>query len=198
MYYTSAIKLAKILGVQDLGAVVKAPIEALKNLKQSAAIATALLNQKRSLYQAKLKKGLGQVVDIPKLFAPSSEIGLGAIVRTARYVYLSNRVQLAGGSQKKAAWELSRHESTIQRRLSKLSPINKRQLAQSKPEYIKDWFYAHHCELPVNRLFKIPDYPSKVFKAECCVYNFDGWELVSKRYLRRKLNKALQTGKNST
>lgn len=197
VYYVGAIKLAKALGVQDFGAIVRAPIEALKDLKKSASIATLLLNQKRSVYQAGRKKGLGQVVDIPKLFKPTSALGIGAIARTARYIYLSDKVQLVGGSQKKAAWELSRHESTIQRRLKGISPANKRQLAQTKPEYLKDWFYAHHCEIPASRLFKIPDYPTKVFRAECCVYNFNGWELLSKRYLRSKLNRALQSSQNS-
>ena len=197
VYYRSTLKLALRLKVQDLGAIVVAPIEALKNLKQSSAIATALELQRRSRYRAERKKGLGEKIDISKLFGSTFAHGTRAIARTATYIYLTEESNIYGGSQHRAAWEQGRHECTTHRRLSSLSPLNKRQIAQAKPEYLKEFFYKTHCELDTGRLFRIPDYPQLIFKAGCCLYYFPDWELGKHKYLRSKVKKALQFMRNS-
>lgn len=187
VYYTGVVKLAKKLGITDLGAIVTAPLSALKNLKQSASIAEALQLQKRSQYKAERKKGLGEKIDISKLFGRSSEHGTGAIARTFRYIYLTNESNVYGGSQHRVAWESYRHKSTVQRRLSNLSPLNKRQIAQSKPEYLRDFIYLNHCQVSTGKLFRHPDFPRLIFKAGCCLYNFPLWEARKYRYLRAKV-----------
>jgi hypothetical protein len=197
IYYRSALRLACRLKVHDLGAIVTAPIEALKNLKQSSAIATALELQRRSRYRAERKKGLGEKIDIAKLFGSTFAHGTRAIARTVRYIYLTEESNIYGGSQRRAAWEQGRHECTTYRRLKALSPLNKRQIAQAKPEYLKEFFYKTHCELDTGRLFRIPDYPQLIFKAGCCLYYFPDWELGRHKCLRSKVKKALQFMKNS-
>jgi len=195
VYYCSTIKLACKLGIVNLGAIVTAPISALKNLKQASAIATALELQRKSQYRAKRKKGLGEKLDIAKLFGRSFAYGTRAMARTVRYIYLSKEVNVYGGSQIKAAWEQGRHKSTTQRRLRGLSPLNKRQIAQTKPEYLRDIFYLKHCELSEGRLFRHPDYPQQIFKAGCCLYYFPDWEINKHKCLRAKVKRALQSAK---
>lgn len=197
VYYTGTVKLACKLGIHDLGAIVTAPIESLKNLKQSSAIATALELQRKSQYRAERKKGLGEKIDISKLFGRSFAHGTRAIARTARYIYLTQESNVYGGSQTKAAWEQCRHKSTTYRRLRDLSPLNKRQVAQTKPEYLRDLFYLRHCELSEGRLFRHPDFPQMIFKAGCCLYYFPDWQIDRHPCLRLKVKKALQSAKNS-
>lgn len=197
VYYSSLIKLACKLGIHNIGAIAEAPISALKNLKQASAIATALDLQRRSAYRAKRKKGLGERLDLSKAFGRTCGHGSRVLARTPRYIYLSDKINAYGGSQKRAAWEQRRHVSTNQRRLSNLSPLNKRQLAQASRENLKEYFYKLHCDLAVGKLFRHPDYPNLVFKAGVCVYHFPDWTLIRCKYLRAKVKRALQAAKNS-
>ncbi len=152
--------------------------------------------QRRSVHQQYRKKRSGKDLDLSRVIRRSSAHGSGVIHRTPRYLYLTEDVQLVGGSQKRIAWEQSRSTSTIQRRLSLLSPLNKRQLAQATRQNLQDYFYKLHCNLPLNRYFRIPDYPQLVFKAACCVYDLPQYKLCKVPRLRKKVKKALQREKS--
>jgi len=197
VYYTSTVKLAVKLGVTDLGAIATAPVKVLRNLKRTSTEIQALETQRRSQYQQYRKKRSGKDLDVSKAIRRSSDYGTGVIHRTARYIYLAEDVQLIGGSQKRIAYEQSRSTSTVQRRLRLLSPLHKRQLAQTTRQHLKDYFYKSHCNQPLDRYFRIPDYPQLVFKAACCVYDLPEYELLKQKRLRKKVKKALQRAKNA-
>lgn len=195
VYYTGTVKLAVKLGVTDLGAIATAPITALKDLKRSSTEIQALEVQRRSHYNQYRKKRSGKDLDLSKVLRRSSVYGSGVIHRTPRYVYVTEDVQLVGGSQKRIAWEQGRSTSTVQRRLCLLSPLHKRQLAQTTRQHLKDYFYKLHCNLPLNGYFRIPDFPQLIFKAACCVYDLPQYELSKQKRLRKKVKKALQKAK---
>ncbi len=197
VYYTSTVKLAVKLGVTDLGAIATAPVKVLRNLKRASTEIQALETQRRSQHQQYRKKRSGKDLDISAALRRPSAYGSGVIHRTKRYIYLEEDVQLVGGSQKRIAWKQSRSTSTVQRRLNLLSPLQKRQLAQTTRQHLKDYFYKLHCNLPLNRYFRIPDCPQSVFKAGCCVYDLPDYELCKQKRLRNKVKKALQRAKKA-
>lgn len=197
IYYTGTVKLAVKLGIVNLGTIATAPITSLKNLKRTSTEIQALEIQRRSLRQQYRKKRSGKDLDVSAALRRPSGYGSGVIHRTKRYIYLEEDVQLIGGSQKKIAWTQKRSKSTVQRRLSLLSPLCKRQLAQTTRQHLKDYFYKSHCNLPLNRYFRIPDCPQVVFKAACCVYDLPQYTLCAQRWLRVKVKKALQRAKEA-
>ena len=195
IYYTSTVKLACKLGVVNLGAIATAPAKVLRNLKRVSTEIQALETQRRSQHQQYRKKRSGKDLDVSAALRRPSAYGSGVIHRTKRYVYLEEDVQLIGGSQERIAWEQKRSKSTVQRRLSLLSPLCKRQLAQTTRQHLKDYFYKLHCNLPLNRYFRIPDCPQVIFKAGCCVYDLPEYTLCKQKRLRKKVKKALQRAK---
>lgn len=197
VYYTSTVKLAVKLGVTDLGAIATAPVKVLRNIKRVSTEIQALETQRRSQYQQYRKKRSGKDLDVSAVIRRSSVHGSGVIHRTPRYVYLEEDVQLIGGSQRRIAWEQCRSTSTVQRRLSLLSPLHKRQLAQATRQHLQDYVYKSHCNLSLNRYFRIPDYPQLVFKAACCIYDLPEYELCKVPRLRKKVKKALQRAKSA-
>ena len=195
IYYTSTVKLAVKLGVTDLGAIATAPVKVLRNLKRVSTEIQALETQRRSQYQQYRKKRSGKDLDLSAVLRRPSAYGSGVLCRTARYLYLEEDVQLIGGSQKRIAYEQSRSTSTVQRRLSLLSPLNKRQLAQATFQHRFDYLRKLNYNLPLDRYFRIPDYPQLVFRAGCCIYDLPEYELCKQKRLRKKVKEALQRAK---
>jgi hypothetical protein len=139
VYYTALQHICVRLNIADIGACTEIEISQLRNLKFAATEATALQLQNRSRWSESNRKKCDRRKTLDPQQMTTSELGAGAILfKKGRVTFLKRSHTAYGGSQKRLAWELGRHPSTIQRRLSDgyrakhgLDPIPKTQLAVS-------------------------------------------------------------------
>lgn len=120
IYYASLTNVCSKLGIEDLGACIDADISDIKNIKFLAAEGEALKLQNQSRWREdrkRQKKRLKPNVEPDKL--TSSELCYGAILfKRGNLTFLKRSFSAYGGSQKRIGWEMGRHPSTVQRRLS--------------------------------------------------------------------------------
>ena len=200
IFYASKQNICKSLHITDIGAAVEVEIADLQHSKFIATEAEALKlqNQSKWLEKDKKRKNLKKCVP-PAETLTTSVICSGAILCKAdgdRFTYLKSYAHAHGGSQKRIAWEMGRHKSTIQRRLSDgyrkkhgLDPIPKTQILAPVRREAPDSQGIRKIALKGE---------GKVWKTRLglftvCPNVYDiPHELVPKRYLRRKINNVIK------
>jgi hypothetical protein len=200
IFYSSKQNICKSLQLTDIGACIEVEVSDLKNAKFLATEAEALKlqNQSKWLEKEKKRKNLKKCVPTAEILT-TSEICPGAILCKAdgdRFTYLKFYAHAHGGSQKKIASNMGRHPSTIQRRLSDgyrkkhgLDPIPKTQILapvqRDAPNSQGIRKIVTHGE---GKIWKTR---LGLFKVCPNVYDVPH-QLVSKRYLRGKIKRALK------
>lgn len=189
-------------GIADIGATAKIDISALSELKYIVTHAEALKLQHQSRYRegkkAKKCDRARKTFDANEII--SSSLCTGPILfRRGRLIFLKRSHLPYGGSQSRIAWELGRHESTIQRRLSDsyrirhgLDPIPKVQLlaaAKTVETFLPGRPTPIRRILPGQSIVEVPGLGK--FRRCTNLYSED-LELVSCRRLRSRLKIRLQ------
>jgi hypothetical protein len=200
IFYASKQNVCKSLQITDIGACIEVEVSDLNKSKFLATEAEALKlqNQSKWLEKEKKRKNLKKCVPAAETLT-TSEICSGAILCKAdgdRFTYLKFYAHAHGGSQKRIAHEMGRHPSTIQRRLSNgyrqkhgLAAIAKTQI-----------FAPVQRDAPNSQgIRKIVTHgEGKIWKTrlglfKVCPNVYDvPHQLVSKRYLRGKIKRALK------
>ena len=200
VFYRSLVKVAALLGVEDLGAITKIDISEIKDIKFKATEAQALLLQKRSRYRQTHRKKCDRRRTAEPNELVNSDLRNGSILtRYGRVVVLRRSHAAYGGSQFRLGWLMGRHQSTIQRRLSNgyreshgLPPVPKVQLA-TEPEMMIQTLPNGRPPIrrktPGQNLIKIPGLGT--FRLRCNVYALP-YELLAKRNLRAKVRREIQ------
>lgn len=189
--YTSTLKVARTLGIQELGAIAQIPVEGLRNLREYATKISALAQQRATEYRQYSKKVSGYKLNIAESLQPCGIASRGILFRTKRYLVCHPRTQLVGGAQKSIAVKMGRSEITVQRHLSKCTAFEKRQLATASNEH---WIEISRNKLEHKqnlRIFKLEDWETPI-KAYCCIYHFPEVEPRPQKYLRQKLKRILR------
>jgi hypothetical protein len=200
IFYSSKQNICKSLQLTDIGACIEVEVSDLKNAKFLATEAEVLKlqNQSKWLEKEKKHKNLKKCVPAAEILT-TSEICSGAILCKAdgdRFTYLKFYAHAHGGSQKKIASNMGRHPSTIQRRLSDgyrkrhgLEPIPKTQILapvqRDAPNSQGIRKIVTHGE---GKIWKTR---LGLFKVCPNVYDVPH-QLVSKRYLRGKIKRAIK------
>lgn len=194
---SSAIKVARRLGLTDFGICFELEVGRLHELAQASSEAVAHHLQRSSSFAAK-KQSTSRG---GKLLSPDQILGgkrTGAILeRGRRFTYLDGTALSIGGSQEQIGKFQGRCESTIQRRLS-----NSRRAARGQPQLDRTQVAIARVSFgatmrivqddePGAKLFRPSWSRSLCFEAMANVYDFGDQVLVSKRRLRRKLQKAI-------
>jgi hypothetical protein len=200
IFYSSKQNICKSLQITDIGACIEVEVSDLKHAKFLATEAEVLKlqNQSKWLEKEKKHKNLKKCVPAAEILT-TSETCLGAILCKAdgeRFTYLKFYAHAHGGSQKKIAHNMGRHPSTIQRRLSDgyrkkhgLEPIPKTQILAPvqrdapNSQGIRKIITHGEGKIWKTRL--------GLFKVCPNVYDVPH-QLVSKRYLRGKIKRALK------
>ena len=194
IFYTSLTKICQRYNLADLGACVEVEASDLNHAKFIVTEATAEQLQKQSRWHEKehKRKNLRKCVPSPEVLT-TSDLGSGAILcKQGRFTFLKSYAHAHGGSQKRIAWELGRHPSTIQRRLADgyrkdhdLKAIPKTQLLEAPKREIN----ASGIKklVPGQKLWRLP---FGLFRLGCNVYHTER-ELIPKRYCRRRVKRAL-------
>lgn len=191
IYYSSAIVLAQKLGLESLGAIALAPINALKDLRRTATKITVLANQRASKFRQESKKLPGTILNPANALKPCGIASRGILFATRRYFIVRADTQLVGGSQKTAAKKLGRSTVTVNRHLINLNPTEKRQIAiADRWNYLEAGKNALEHK-PNLGLFQL-EYFRPFLKSYCSIYDLPEFELIPQKYLRRKLNIALK------
>lgn len=195
VYYSSTIKVAQSLGLDDLGAIADIPIAGLKDLRRYASKITVLANQRASEFRQKSKKLPGTILDPEKALKSCGIAARGILWRTPRYLIVRADTQLVGGSQLTAAKKLGRSVVTVNSHLKGLTWLQKKQIAIADRA---NWLEVGRNALehkPNLGLFKLEDFPVPL-KSYCCIYSMPEIELVPQKYLRQKLKIALRQAKD--
>jgi hypothetical protein len=197
VWYSCVVNVCIQNGIADIGAIAKIDMSALGELKYIATHAQALLLQHQSRYrEAKKSKKCDRA---RKTFDPSevisSSLCTGPILfRRGRLIFLRRSHLPYGGSQRRIAWELGRHESTIQRRLSDsyrrrhgIDPIPKVQLLAAA-KVVETFLPARLT--PIRRILpgqSIVEVPGLGKFRRCTNLYSENLELISARRLRSRL-----------
>ena len=196
IFYTSLAKICQRYNLADLGACVEVEACDLNQAKFIVTEATAEQLQKQSRWHEKehKRKNLKKCVPSPEVLT-TSDLGSGAILcKQGRFTFLKSYAHPHGGSQKRIAWELGRHPSTVQRRLANgyrqdhdLKPIPKTQLLTA-PKREMDGSGIKKL-VPGQKLWRLS---FGLFKLGCNVYDTQR-ELIPKRYCRRRVKRAIES-----
>lgn len=201
IFYSSLAEVCRRLNIADIGACTEIDISQIRNIKFIAAEAEALKLQNQSLYKEthrKKRDRFKKVLTAEEM--TTSELCNGAILfRRGRFTFLKRSVSSYGGSQKRIAYEMGRHPSTVQRRLSDgyrlrhgLEPVAKTQLAVA-PLVNNQWIEGNPTPIkklvPGQRLIVIAGWGK--FRAVTNVYSFP-FELLPKRPARAKVKRTIQ------
>lgn len=198
IYYSSLVKVAARLGLSDLGAISSITVFDLPKIKFKATEAQALQLQKRSRYNQTRKNRQRKTAD-PEMLVRSEICNGPILTRYGRLSFLKRSYAPYGGSQTRLAWEMNRHTSTVQRRLSDgyrqkhgLEPVEKTQLAVS-PNYTTQVLTSGRPPIRKldrgQRLIKIPRLGT--FRITNNVYSIPD-TLQPKRNLRAKVKRAIR------
>lgn len=201
IFYSSLADICARFNIADIGGCRDIDISEIRNIKFIAAEAEALRLQNQSLYKEKHRKKRDQ---FKKVLTPeeltTSELCNGAILfRRGRLTFLKRSVSSYGGTQKRIAYELGRHPSTVQRRLSdgyrhrhNLDPIAKTQLAVA-PQTINQWIDGQATPIkklaPGQNIIVIPGWGK--FRIVNNVYSLP-IELLPKRPARQKVKRLIK------
>lgn len=191
VYYSSAIKTALSLGLDNFGAIASVPIKEIKNLRRTATKIALLANQRASEFRQKSKKLAGTILDPADALKPSGIASGGILFRTKRYLIVKANCQLVGGSQTTAAKKLGRSQTTVCNHLANLDPLNKLQIAVADRWNWHDWSRNALDNKPQLGLFRLDDFPFPL-KVHTSIYRFPDLELIPQKYLRRKLTLKLR------
>ncbi len=197
VWYSCVENVCIANNIADIGATTNVDISALDRLKYIATHAEALKIQNQSRYkEAKKAKKCDRA---RKTFEPAevirSELCVGPILfRRGRLIFLKRSHLPYGGSQKRIAWELGRHPSTVQRRLSNsyrqrhgLDPVPKVQLlaiAKTVERFLPGRATPIRRILPGQSIVEVPGLGK--FRRCTNLYSED-LELVPARRLRSRL-----------
>lgn len=202
IYYSSLENVCLRHNITDLGAITEISLGELKHLKFRATEAEALRLQNQSRYKEVKRnpKKDSQRRTINPETLTSSELGNGAILaKMGRLTLLKRSASPYGGSQKRIAWNMGRHPSTIQRRLSdgyrelhQLDPILKTQLAAA-PKIFEQFVSASRPPirrvLPGQNIIFVPGLGK--FRICCNVYVID-LELKRNSSQRARIKRAFK------
>ena len=210
--YKSEARICQQLGI-GLGAIARAPLSRIRELKFLATEATAEAIQVKSIKKAKQQisddKSDIPIVQLESIFqngqpCVNSRGATGVMGKGKRITYLRDGVALIGGKQATIAQSLDRHVSTIQRRLDNgyrgdryIATIHKTQLAQLTdipPSQLSSIQQECRgiCDIELNheasRLFiQTIDGNPLVFRASCSVYWNEDIELTRQSHKRKRL-----------
>lgn len=200
IFYTSLENICLSLNLADIGACTDIEVKDLKNAKFIATEATTKQLQEQSRFQASSgkRKNLKKCIPSPEVLT-TSDLCSGAILyKVGRFTYLKFYAHPHGASQKRMAYNLSRHPSTIQRRLSDgyrrlhgLKPIPKTQLLASPKRTIIQ--YAPVVVRGIDKGFKQKIWKTSLGYFRLCpnVYDLEVG-LTSKRRLRSKIKRSVK------
>lgn len=205
IFYSSLADICARFNIADIGGCTSIDVSEIRNIKFRAAEAEALKLQNQSLYKEAHKKKRDRV---KKILTPeeltSSDLCNGPILfRRGRLTFLKRSVSSYGGTQKRIAYELGRHPSTVQRRLSdvyrnrhNLDPIAKTQLAVA-PQTINQWIDGQATPIkklaPGQNIIVIPGWGK--FRVVNNVYSLP-IELLPKRPARQKVKRLIHRNAN--
>lgn len=198
IYYTSLAQVCLTHGITDLGAVAYVEVHELKNLKFKATEAEAQRLQDQSFYRARREHPNRKIL-FPEQFMSTSESATGVILRLGgRYVFLYAFAISYGGSQKKIAENLGRHESTVQRRLDHsyrdghdVPRVDKRQVAKTEPGYSEEFQEAYHTHGDTNCFRPSWSYAGLTYKPSCNIYALD-IQLTSAKAQRERVRRFIR------
>ena len=199
IFYASLTNVCSKLGITDLGACVVADIGDIRNIKFLAAEGEALKLQNQSRWREdrkREKKRLKKTIEPEKL--TTSELCYGEILfRRNNLTFLKRSYSAYGGSQKRIGWEMGRHPSTVQRRLSDkyraehgVEAIAKTQLAVA-PEIQRQFVEGNSSPIkkliPGQRIITIPHLGK--FRLATNVYHSQ-LDIQAKRAVRSRVKRA--------
>lgn len=204
IFYSSLVNVCLSQGITDMGAVARVEVERLKEIKFAATEAEAKRLQAQSEYQARRKNRHRKVLKASKLLNASPSARGVILFRGRRYTFLRPGAIAVGGSQKRIAWELSRHPSTVQRRLDRgyrekhnVEPVRKTQLAIAKPEYAGELFKTSETLEGRSSYFRPSWSKTLVYKPYTNIYDLD-IDVYSAKYQRYNLRRAWKKMISST
>lgn len=211
VFHASLVKLCRQLNLPSWGVTAEVDLTDLKNAKVVATEIQIQHMQRASYYlahkQARTEGYRGKIAK-PETLLTSSATSTGALVQhvSEQRIFVSEQFKLYGVSQAGVGQVLGRSDRTIRRRVSNplrqrhgLSPVLKRQLCQTKPEYARQDLYYRLCSNTDTgenkRFFRLtqPNNQTTVFKSECNLYGFDHPLLSCKtqRHFFNRLNQRL-------
>jgi hypothetical protein len=208
IFYTSLKNICNRLNLADIGACTDIEVKDLKNAKFIATEATTKQLQEQSRFQASegKRKNLKKCIPSPEVLT-TSDLCTGAILyKVGRFTYLKFYAHPHGASQKRISQNLSRHPSTIQRRLSDgyrqrhlIKPIPKTQLLASPKRTVigcvpcpgdKTRTMAIHG---IDKGFKQKIWKTSLGYFRLCPNVYDiSVELTSRRRLRSKIKRSVK------
>lgn len=197
VFLSSAIKVARRLGAHDLGVCFELEVGRLSELRDATTEAVAHHLQRSSSFAAKKQSTSRGKIPVFSQDNLRGKRARGIVARGDRFTYLDGEILPIGGSQAAIAKFQGRHESTVQRRLS-----NSRRAAREEPEIDRTQLAQARMHMGATMRIDVPDElqgkifrpswsRSTVFEALPNVYDFSYQTLVSKRRLRRKLQRAI-------
>ena len=222
IHYTSDVKLCVSLGI-GLGAIARAPMNRVSNLKFLAAEATAEAIQKKSLHHAakQISKTNSdkRIPDLDKIFTQvigsEKSAGRGYLGMGTRCLYLDSSFVSVGGKQETIADSLDRCRATVNRRLSNTYRLNrhlpllqKRQLAIASEMPTRALPILRDEALMSGNLdefnFAQRHFPKNVnghlnlFQAHTNIYNCSDIELTRQKHKRSRLSRAFALKKQKS
>jgi hypothetical protein len=215
IHYTAEFKLCLQKGI-GYGAISRAPLHRISQLKYLAAEATAEAIQKKSLHHAakqvsKLDDDGLKVPDLDFIFTEAigsdQSMGRGILGVGKRCLYLDSSLVPVGGKQETIANALGRCRATINRRLSHayrlkrgIPPIEKKQLAIKSPMPTRALPLIREEALISGDLTEFNQAQRHfvqtvsgrigLFMAHTNIYNCVDIELTRQKHKRSKLSKA--------
>jgi len=182
--YRGLKPLAKLLGLESLGAIGEFPLEEIQHAKARAADIQAEKLQAQSFFKMKeefgrFARGARKASELLSNRPPSARVSGGVfIARGQRLIYLEPHWRPFGGSQKRIADELGVSVRTVQYRLSnrwresrELATIEKAQTAHQVFEECPKAFLQDFLALEEKSEQRYVFLGSKLFKVGCNLYD---------------------------